>query len=101
MSESGGILVKPGVLNDAGLVLRDCAKTVQVCIDQVDSEMQALGPDKFSGEAADSIRAKYARMRDLFYSFKPVVERIADNLTTISQTFEGIDDQLANNGGTK
>lgn len=93
------ILVKPKDLTNAAAVLRESAKKVQASIDEVDQQIQSLGPARFEGLAADAIRAKYARLRGQFYSFKPLVERIGSRMELIANKFDEMDQQNAGLGG--
>lgn len=88
MSEGNEILIKPRELREAATVLRESSKKVQASIDEVDQQIQSLGPDRFEGMAADAIRARYARMRQTFYSFKPMVEKVGQKLEQIATEFE-------------
>ncbi|MCX7976566.1 MAG: WXG100 family type VII secretion target [Bellilinea sp.] len=87
------ILVKPEELRASAAALHESAKRVQTAIDNVDQQIRSLGPARFEGMAADAIRAKYARMREQFYSFKPLVERIAGKMELFAVEFTKVDQQ--------
>lgn len=91
-----GILIKPPQLREAAAALRQSAKTVQASINEVDEQIKALDKSRFEGVSADTIRAKYARLRDKFYSFKPFVDRLAGQMELIAAEFTKSDNQSSN-----
>lgn len=91
MSDGSGILIKPEQLSNAAQVLRESAKKVQASIDEVDEQFQSLGPTRFEGVSADTIRARYAKRREKFYQFKPFIESFVRKLESIAADFTKVD----------
>ena len=85
------ILVKPPELQAAALDLRKNAKDIQACIDTVDSAIQSLGPSVFEGERADTLRSRYSKLRDRFYSFEPLIDAFANDLDQAALRFIAAD----------
>lgn len=94
--EDSGIIIKPEDLIAAANVLRESSKMVQTAIDEVDQQIQALGPTRFQGVSADTIRGKYAKMRDQFYGFKPFIDQFANKMDSIAVDFKAVDQNLGN-----
>jgi WXG100 family type VII secretion target len=88
------ILVTPPQLRDNASQIRNRARTIQACIDAVDRQIKALGPGRFEGASADYIRNRYNRMRQKFYSFKPLLESFARELEDAAVRFEQADKAL-------
>lgn len=85
------IEIYPKDLRTTSTQLRSEAKRIQACIDEVDSIIKALGTSVFEGNRADSLRRRYARQRQSFYSFKPFLEKFAVELDTAATRFESAD----------
>jgi len=85
------ILVGPGQLRTTADQIRQRAKTIQAAIDTVDSNIKALGPSKFEGNRADTVRARYNRDREKFYNFKPMLDQFANILQEAAARFEAAD----------
>ncbi len=85
------ILVGPGQLRNTADQIRQRAKTVQTAIDSVDASIKALGPSKFEGSRADTVRARYNRSREKFYNFKTMLDKFATVLQEAATRFEAAD----------
>ena len=85
------ILVGPGQLRTTADQIRQRAKAVQAAIDTVNSQIKALGPSKFEGSRADTIRARYSRNREKFFNFKPMLDKFATTLQEAAARFEAAD----------
>lgn len=85
------ILVTPPQLRLIADQIQQRAKTVQAAIDAVDNQIKALGPSRFEGIRADTVRARYNRNRQNFYNFKPILDRFAATLQEAAARFAGAD----------
>lgn len=85
------ILVKPPQLREAANQIRQHARTIQASIDAVDADIKAIGPDRFEGVSADTIRNRYNRLRDRIYKFKPLLEAFGRDLDETAARFEAAD----------
>ena len=85
------ILVKPPELQAAAVDLHKDAANIQACIDTVDATIKALGPSVFEGVRADTVRNRYNKMRDRFYSFKPLIDAFANDLEQAALRFQAAD----------
>lgn len=85
------ILVKPPELRTKASDIRQHANTIQNCIDVVDQEVKVLGPSVFEGNSADRFRARYNRIRDRIYGFRPFLESFAKALEDAATVFEQAD----------
>jgi uncharacterized protein YukE len=81
------ILVKPPELQAAAVNLHKDAKDIQVCIDTVDATIKSLSPAVFEGGRADTLRNRYNKFRDRFYSFKPLIDAFANDLDQAALRF--------------
>jgi WXG100 family type VII secretion target len=88
------ILVKPHQLRKSATQLLQSARTIQMAVDLIDREIQALGPSRFEGVSAEEIRSRYQRMREKVYSFKPMVDSYAKKLEEAAVRFEQADRTL-------
>lgn len=85
------ILVKPPELRITAADLRKAAKTIQTAVDSVDSSIKQLGPSRFEGVRADALRARYNRLRDAIYRFKPLIDAFANDLDDSAARFSAAD----------
>lgn len=85
------ILVKPPVLRVTATDLRKAAKIIQTAVDSVDSTIKQLGPSRFEGVRADTLRSRYNKLRDAIYRFKPLIDHFANDLDKSAATFEAAD----------
>ena len=85
------ILVKPPELRVTATDLRKAAKTIQTAVDSVDSTIKQLGPSRFQGVRADTLRAHYNKLRDAIYRFKPLIDAFATDLDNAASRFEAAD----------
>jgi WXG100 family type VII secretion target len=85
------ILVKPAELKQSAVDLRKNAKDIQTAVDQVDAAIKALGPSRFEGVRADTLRGRYQRLRERIYSFKPLIDAFANDLDQAATRFEAAD----------
>lgn len=89
------ILVKPNQLRETVSVLRSSAKKIAQGFSEVDNQMQAVGPGKFSGYQADNIRQRYHSVRDLLLSSHDQIIKFANELDNIAKVFEAEDRKLS------
>ena len=85
------ILVGPPQLRSTADQIQQRAKTVQTAIDSVDATIKGLGPSKFEGSRADTLRARYNQSRQTFYNFKPILDKFAGVLLEAAARFEAAD----------
>ncbi|MCC6500907.1 MAG: WXG100 family type VII secretion target [Anaerolineales bacterium] len=85
------ILVKPAELKQTSTDLRKAASVIQNAVEQVDTAIKSLGPSRFEGNRADTLRANYQRLRDKIYSFKPLIDAFANELDQAASRFEAAD----------
>jgi WXG100 family type VII secretion target len=85
------ILVKPAELKQSSTELQKNARDIQTAIDHVDAAIKALGPSRFEGVRADTLRGNYQRLRDKIYSFKPLIDAFAADLEQAASRFEAAD----------
>jgi WXG100 family type VII secretion target len=85
------ILVKPPELRLTAADLRRAAKAIQTAVDSVDSSIKQLGPSRFEGSRADTLRAHYNKLRDAIYRFKPLIDAFANDLDNSAARFESAD----------
>lgn len=85
------ILVKPPELRMTAADLRRAAQAIQTAVDSVDSSIKQLGPNRFEGARADALRARYNRLRDAIYRFKPLIDTFANDLDNSAARFEAAD----------
>jgi WXG100 family type VII secretion target len=85
------ILVKPTDLTHTASEIRSHAKRLQAAIDAVDADMRALGPGSFEGARADALRARYSKIREKIYQFKPMIDHFAKDLDEASARFAAAD----------
>lgn len=93
----GGILVKPQQLEECAANLNNSAKTIQSCVDAVDSIIKSL-TGNFEGISAEEIQARYAQARQRIESFRPLVAKFARELNSTATRFTKADHQLGNQG---
>ena len=85
------ILVKPPELRLTATDLRKSAKNIQNAIDSVDSDIKQLGPSRFEGARADALRARYNRVREAIFRFKPLIDTFAAELDDTAARFSAAD----------
>ena len=85
------ILVKPPELRLTATDLRKSAKNIQNAVDSVDAAIKQLGPSRFEGARADASRARYNRLRDAIYRFKPLIDTFATDLDDSAARFSAAD----------
>lgn len=85
------ILVKPADLKLSATDVRKSANTIQHAVDQVDAAIKELGPTRFEGVRADTLRGNYQRLRDKIYGFKPLIDAFATELEQAASRFEAAD----------
>ena len=85
------ILVSPPMVRDTANQIRQRAKAIQASIDRVDQDIKAIGPARFEGFRADTIRNRYNRLRERIYQFRPLLEAFARELDQTAQRFEAAD----------
>jgi WXG100 family type VII secretion target len=85
------ILVQPPQLKQSATDLRKNANDIQRAVNAVDAAIKALGPSRFEGVRADTLRANYQRLRDRIYSFKPLIDAFANDLDQAATRFEAAD----------
>jgi WXG100 family type VII secretion target len=85
------ILVKPPELRDTAAQIREHAKKLQTALDAVEAEMRALGPGTFEGVRADNLRARYNKVRERIFQFKPLLDRFANDLGQAADRFQAAD----------
>ena len=85
------ILVKPTDLSHTASEIRTHAKRLQAAIDAVDADIRALGPGSFEGARADALRARYGKIREKIYQFKPLIEHFAKDLDEAATRFSAAD----------
>ena len=85
------ILVKPPELRLTATDLRKSAKNIQNAVDSVDAAIKQLGPSRFEGARADALRARYNRLRDAIYRFKPLIDTFAAELDDTASKFSAAD----------
>ena len=86
-----GILVTPPELRSKAAEIRERAKAVQVSVDEVDAQVNALGPSVYEGHSADQFRTHYSQMRERVMAFRPFLERFATMLEETATAFEQAD----------
>jgi len=62
MEGGGELLARLTEMRDAANTIGNSAQRINECIDAVDGQVRALGPDRFSGAAADAFRGEYNRL---------------------------------------
>lgn len=85
------ILVKPSDLTTTASEICSHAKRLQAALDAADAEMRVLGPGNFEGDRADALRARYNKIRERIYQFKPLIELFAKDLDEASARFSAVD----------
>jgi uncharacterized protein YukE len=79
------ILITPPMLRSTADQVRQRARAIQACIDKVDADIKAIG------NRADNLRARYNRLRERIYQFRPLLEAYARELDQAAQRFEAAD----------
>ena len=59
---TGLIQARIAEMREAAVALRQSAVRVAECMDAVDSEIKAIGPDRYSSTAAEDFRRDYNRL---------------------------------------
>jgi WXG100 family type VII secretion target len=85
------IRVEPAKLKLSASDLRKNARDIQTAIDNVDGAIKALGPSRFEGMRADTLRGHYQRLRERIYSFRPLIEAFSNDLDQAATRFEAAD----------
>lgn len=85
------ILVKPPEIRVTATDLRKAAKNIQNAVDSVDATIKQLGPTRFEGVRADTLRGRYAKLRDAIYRFKPLIDAFATDLDNAASRFSAAD----------
>lgn len=85
------IQVRPDQLEADAETLRTHATRIQTAIDAVDAEIQRMNVDVFSGHMADSLRARYAQMREQMMSFAPMLKQFSLKLDEAAASFRQAD----------
>ncbi len=85
------IQVIPADLTHAASDIRNHAKRLQAAIDAVDNDIRALDSNAFEGIRADTLRARYNKIRDKIFNFKRMLENFAKELDEASARFSAAD----------
>ncbi len=85
------ILVKPSELQQAAGDLLAHVKKLQSAIEAVDSELRALSPGNFEGGRAESQYARYSRIRERIFQYKPLIDHFAKDINEAAARFSAAD----------
>lgn len=85
------ILVKPAELRQSSADIMKNARDIQAAVDQVDAAIRSLGPSRFEGVRADTLRSHYQKLRDRIYGFKPLIDAFGKDLEQAASRFEAAD----------
>jgi WXG100 family type VII secretion target len=88
------ILVTPPQLRQKADHVRESGKNIQKSVDEVDRIIQSLGPFRFEGLSADTIRRRYRAVRPLVYKFRPLLVAFAGKLDEIAGRFKAADEKM-------
>lgn len=84
------ILVRPPELQQAANDLRAHVKRLQASLDAVDAEIRSLSGN-FEGMRAEALQARYNKIRDQIYRFKPLIDHFAKDLDEAASRFAAAD----------
>jgi WXG100 family type VII secretion target len=74
-------------MREAATNIGSSATTVNNCIEDVDKEVNALGPDRFISDAADVFRGAYSRLtpklRDAYHDLEAFRKKLNDSADDI------------------
>ena len=85
------IQVKPQDLMSKAEQIRAHTQKIQVAIDAVNADINALNTSQFEGYRVTELRTRYQKYHDYLSSFKPMVDRFANELDLAAQKFQAAD----------
>ncbi len=94
----GEIYARITQMRDAAATINRSAAQINECIEAVESEMRALGPDRFMSISAEAFRAEYYRLTpklreafELLTGFQDKLNAAADDIEMASRSSQPAD----------
>lgn len=85
------IEVRPDELERTADDIRLRASRVHAAVEQIERELRSMGPDRFSGQRADELRARYEQMRSRLEEFDDILRNFSTLLDGIAIAFREAD----------
>lgn len=84
---SGELLARITQMREASSILRGSANRIRECIDAVDSEIRALGVERYTSLAAEDFRSQYTRLT-------PILREASHKLDTFHEKLIAAADEI-------
>jgi len=86
--DTGELYAKITQMREAATTLNRSAARIQECIEAIDTEVRAIGPDRFMSIGAETFRAEYYRLTPKLREAVDKLSGFQEKLTTSADDIE-------------